>query len=204
MTAVINWFHSIMQKYIVWPTPKPKTDFHRALETAFPVYDPLFPKMKKAHQEAKETSRQEDEHVPDNWMEHLDSVESASMETDAVASAKECTPTSEGGGETAAQENSQMSTSPNAHNLMSAPTTVDSSLYESDNIVLGPGGQWGLQNDRSSFVRNQNRPDESLAPRVPAWSLPTLRQQWEYSEITHHGRKRQKALNRKKKRAMDD
>jgi hypothetical protein len=72
-----------------------------------------------------------------------------------------------------------------------------------DNIVLGPGGQWGLQNDRSiNSVRV--RENEAFGPKVAAWSLPTLSQQWEFSEITHHGRKKQKSLHRRKNKKAGD
>lgn len=178
-----------VQKYIIWPTPKPKTDFHRALETAFPIHDPLFPK-KRVEPAHVAKLRKEDE-VPDSWLEHV--TEESKQTTDEDSDDK---------GVEEAQDNT--STSPSAQNRDSASASAETSLQErsGDDIVLGPGGHWGLQFDRCP-LRVFGKDGDSLTPRVPAWSLPTLRQQWEFSEITHHGRKKQKSLNRKKKRTED-
>lgn len=151
------------------------------------------------------TTLEDDGSVPENW----EMVAEESKLTEASSEGKESAITSDSkarGVDEEDQFNTQVSTSLHTHNLMSISTVAaEVPLREDaeDNIVLGPGGQWGLQNDRQSLRMNQSRDSEGAVPRVPAWSLPTLRQQWEFSEITHHGRKKQKSLQRKKKKADD-
>ncbi|EFX77192.1 hypothetical protein DAPPUDRAFT_305906 [Daphnia pulex] len=195
--------YDFIQKYIVWPTPKPKTDFHRALETAFPVYDPLFPKLKLLEpQKNTAVKSEEEENVPESW----DMVAEESNPTEVEAPCKEKNDSEEG-----LEEAQNLTVSADPLSPIPAVSTglieaAESSSQENsndDHIVLGPGGQWGLQNDRSTnSVRV--RENEAFGPRVAAWSLPTLSQQWEFSEITHHGRKKQKSLHRKKNKKASD
>ena len=151
---------------------------------------------------ANEIASQDDANVPDNW----EMVAEESKLTEATSKEKDnpvitdCKIIEED------PSNTHVSTSLHPHNLTSIPCAAEVSLRENadDHIVLGPGGQWGLQNDRPSLRLNHGRDGEgTVVPRVPAWSLPTLRQQWEFSEITHHGRKKQKSLHRKKKKSDD-
>lgn len=164
----------------MWPTPKQKTEFHKALETAFPVYDPLFPKaFVKPFQLPQESGEEEGEpkNVPDNWEQQLDEPEEAIPPDEA------------------------------ADILPAAP--VKEPEEEEDRIVLGPGGQWGLpplmmHQERATSVtaasEGANGTTDPLAPKVAAWSLPTTSQPWQFSELTHHGRRKQKALHRKNKK----
>lgn len=80
-------------------------------------------------------------------------------------------------------------------------TGRSASLDPADDIVLGPGGQWGLPLERQP-LREQLRNTDCITPKVAAWSLPTVQQPWEFSEITHHGRRKHRAQNRKKR--MED
>lgn len=174
------------------------------METAFPVYDPLFPKrqvspghLDKAHNRGNE--------IPENWMEHLKEDPSTLPDTKPSAHANNQNQEEHSlKSDEAAPLSTQEFSSPSKHNLTSSPSTDGNVLPAdpSDHIVLGPGGQWGIVHDygASAHVKHNS---ESLAPRVPAWSLPTLRQPWEFSEITHHGRKKQKSFHRKKKKADD-
>lgn len=175
-----------LQKYIVWPTPKPKTEFHKALETAFPVYDPLFPKVKllkesqvqelssKNERDEEEAINQE-ENVPESW-DRLDDGSVEAKETPEITSDQ------------------------------SAAATA--TAEEKDDIVLGPGGQWGLMPERgrlgpaTGFIRPvvTKKEEDPLAPKVAPWSLPSPGQHWEFSELTNHGRKKQKALQRRNRK----
>ncbi len=150
------------------------------------------------------TTLEDDGSVPENW----EMVAEESKLAEASSEEKESGITSDSKARVDEEDqfNTQVSTSLHTHNLMSISTVATEVSFREnaeDNIVLGPGGQWGLQNDRQSLRMNQSRDTEGAVPRVPAWSLPTLRQQWEFSEITHHGRKKQKAQHRRKKK-LDD
>lgn len=181
----------IPQKYIVWPTPKAKTDFHRALETAFPVYDPLFPKvLSKEKSRTTEPDSTEKEEVPDSWDERLtDETESITAASDSINVESNKPPAT---GEIKETSSKQGNTS-----IPSDLACSSASPDSGDGIVLGPGGQWGLQLERPP-LREQLKNSDVITPKVAAWSLPTPQQQWEFSEITHHGRRKQRALNRKK------
>jgi len=64
-------------------------------------------------------------------------------------------------------------------------------------IVLGPGGHWGFE---KMDPKRQVVVDPSTT-KVASWSLPSAGQQsWNYSEIAHHGRKKQKLNHKKKKK----
>lgn len=193
--------YDFIQKYIVWPTPKPKTDFHRALETAFPVYDPLFPKLKLLPEPPVATKVEDDENVPESWDIETEEPENADTPCKETESA--------GKADTEEVKEAQLSLT-KQETLMSTNLIAadEAPLHENDtddNIVLSPGGQWGLFNDRTSNVlRAQGREATDFAPRVAAWSLPTRSQQWEFSEITHHGRKKQKSLHRRKNKKVGE
>lgn len=165
------------------------------METAFPVHDPLFPKRQTEHKDDVNTEVEEDNKTPEDWLEHLTEGE-ISIKEEESGDISKCNEVD------ASQQASNESCSPNTHNLIDdSKDTAEAPLQENtdDNIVLGPGGQWGLPYDHSMF-RHSDKEGNSALPRVPAWSLPPTRQQWEFSEITHHGRKKHKSLNRKKKK----
>lgn len=74
-----------------------------------------------------------------------------------------------------------------------APSTITEDV--DSQIVLGPGGQWGMEKSEPKKLVL-----DTSVTKVASWSLPSVGQQsWTYSEITHHGRRKQK-LNHKKKR----
>ncbi|XP_057371090.1 serine/threonine-protein kinase/endoribonuclease IRE1-like [Daphnia carinata] len=193
--------YDFIQKYIVWPTPKPKTDFHRALETAFPVYDPLFPKAKLLSEPAVATKVDDDDNVPESWDMEIEEPGNAGTPCKETESADKADTEEVKEAQLAhANQETHMST-----NLIATDEVPLHEKDTDDNIVLSPGGQWGLLNDRTSNVlRAQGREAADFAPRVAAWSLPTRSQQWEFSEITHHGRKKQKSLQRKKKKKVGE
>lgn len=177
----------------MWPTPKPKTDFHRALETAFPVYDPLFPKViSKEKIRATVTDSAEKEEVPDSWDERL----TEETEPESVSVASEAS-NLESNNSFASGETKEGALLEGNANRLTDLTHQSTSKDTADDIVLGPGGQWGLQLERPP-LREQLRNSDSITPKVAAWSLPTVKQQWDFSEITHHGRRKQRTLHRKK------
>ena len=53
-----------------------------------------------------------------------------------------------------------------------------------------------------SRIKFSSKINSDVSSSVPAWSLPTARD-WEFSEITHHARRKQKSLLRKKKKNED-
>lgn len=175
------------QKYIVWPTPKPKTEFHRALETAFPIYDPLFSKSTKPKESpamSGDRDEAEDVAVPESW---------ESRDTEGATPAAGTVPINEDDVTLSREPSCDKEESP-----ADRPSTVS---FLDEDVVLGPGGQWGLQADRLLPARPAN---SDATPRVPAWSLPSTNQSWAFSEITHHGRKKPKSLQRKQKKMMDN
>ncbi len=145
---------------------------------------------------------EEDENVPESW----DMATEESSPTEVESPCKEKNDSEEGLEEAQNLSVSASALPPNSAVSTGLVEAADSPLQENsndDHIVLGPGGQWGLQNDRSTnSVRL--RENEAFGPRVAAWSLPTLSQQWEFSEITHHGRKKQKSLHRRKNKKASD
>ena len=70
---------------------------------------------------------------------------------------------------------------------------------DADNqIILGPGGQWGL-----GKLEPKKLVVDATTTKVAAWSLPSAGgQSWNFTEITHHTRKKQK-LNHKKKKKQE-
>lgn len=163
----------------------------------------MFPKLKLLEpQKVTTVKSEEEENVPESW----DMLAEESNPTKVEIPCKEKNDSEEGLEEA---QNLTFSADP-----LSANPAVSTGLVEAaelplqensndDHIVLGPGGQWGLQNDRSTnSVRV--RENEAFGLRVAAWSLPTLSQQWEFSEITHHGRKKQKSLHRRKNKKASD
>lgn len=163
----------------------------------------MFPKLKLLEpQKVTTVKSEEEENVPESW----DMLAEESNPTEVEIPCKEKNDSEEGLEEA---QNLTFSADP-----LSANPAVSTGLVEAaelplqensndDHIVLGPGGQWGLQNDRSTnSVRV--RENEAFGLRVAAWSLPTLSQQWEFSEITHHGRKKQKSLHRRKNKKASD
>lgn len=167
------------------------------------MYDPLFPKLKLLSEPAVAAKSEVDENVPDSW----DVVIEESYPVDADVLRKETDST--GNAEYEEVKEAQLSHA-NQDTHMSTGLVVAGEVLShenktEDNIVLGPGGQWGLQNDRTTnALRIQDREAVDFAPRVAAWSLPTRSQQWEFSEITHHGRKKQKSLHRRKNKKVGD
>jgi hypothetical protein len=163
----------------------------------------LFPKLKLLEPQKVTTVKSEkEENVPESW----DMLAEESNPTEVETPCKEKNDSEEGLEEA---QNLTVSADPLSPNPAVSTGLVEAAelpLQENsndDHIVLGPGGQWGLQNDRSTnSVRV--RENEAFGPRVAAWSLPTLSQQWEFSEITHHGRKKQKSLHRRKNKKASD
>ena len=97
------------------------------------------------------------------------------------------------------------------------PAEIVPDAAKDDDIVLGPGGQWGLIPERARLgpvtgfihpgvmTNKQAEFDDFLAPKAAAWSLPSPNaQKWEFSELTHHGRKKQKAQRRRERRKAAD
>ncbi len=144
----------------------------------------------------------DDGKVPENW-DMVTEEESSPIEVETPCKEKKENDSAEGLVETACADplithNPVVSTS-----IIAAAEASLQEIGNDDDIVLGPGGHWGLQNDRSTnSVRV--RENEAFGPKVAAWSLPTLSQQWEFSEITHHGRKKQKSLHRRKNKKVDN
>lgn len=165
------------------------------------MYDPLFPKLKLLPEPPVATKVEDDENVPESWDIEIEEPENADTPCKETESA--------GKADTEEVKEAQLSLT-KQETLMSTNLIAadEAPLHENDtddNIVLSPGGQWGLFNDRTSNVlRAQGREATDFAPRVAAWSLPTRSQQWEFSEITHHGRKKQKSLHRRKNKKVGE
>jgi len=70
-------------------------------------------------------------------------------------------------------------------------------------IVLGPGGQWGRLLGGGimrppSFLPPSAGAGASSTSREAAWKLPSLAQNWTFSEIENHGRRKKKIKKKNK------
>ena len=167
-----------MQKYIVWPTPKPKSDFHKALETAFPVYDALFQKSKpkesqaQAESEERKSSENDDENVVDNWEQAVgEDLKTELSKSDELEGGD----TSETGTSEEGRDGAALLKNSNMKAQEMETYTADANGNDHSGIVLGPGGQWGQVFERNPLMCKVN--GAAASSSVPAWSLPTAGQQ---------------------------